>query len=155
MRILPGSRPRASGRDAFERALPEIRRLAGPVPPRNAAVELTLVGERRMAALNRAWRDRRGATAILTFPYGEDGGGEDPVGEILICWKRLEAGARLRGVAPGRWLLRLVAHGLMHLRGHVHGDEASTRRMERAERKILAAVVGPRTLDRLFGGDRR
>jgi len=143
------------GRDPFERNLDAAGRLAAPVPPRGATVELTLVGERRMAALNRAWRGKRGATAILTFPYGEDGGGEDPVGEILICWKRLETGARRRGVTPERWFLRLVAHGLMHLRGHVHDDESSARRMERAERRILAGVVEPWTLDRLFDGEAR
>ncbi|MBN1884492.1 MAG: rRNA maturation RNase YbeY [Candidatus Krumholzibacteriota bacterium] len=137
----------------FELAQPAIRRLAGPVPPRGAAVELTLVGERRMADLNRTYRNRRGAAEILTFPYGPDGGGEDPVGEIFLCWKRIEAGARDRGVEPRHWLLRLVAHGLMHLRGHLHADPAAARRMERAERRVLEGFISPRVLDRLFGGE--
>jgi probable rRNA maturation factor len=112
------------------------------------SVDVMLIGERRMARLNRAYKGRRGAAEILTFAYGdEDGAGsahgddEAAFGEILLCWKRLAASAERLGVPNRAYLLRLVAHGLAHLEGFAHGDDESADRMEVRERRLLEGSV--------------
>ncbi|MDD3643415.1 MAG: rRNA maturation RNase YbeY [Candidatus Krumholzibacteria bacterium] len=152
MKIRIGSRPTVTGRSAFERAAPRMAEVAARVDGAGRPVEVTLVGERRMAALNGRYKGRRGAAEMLTFDYGTGRGAspEDPRGEILICWKRLEAGARSRGVSPGAYLLRLLAHGLCHLAGRSHGTDLRAARMEAAERRALEGIVSRRDIERLF-----
>jgi probable rRNA maturation factor len=134
-----------------------MRAVAARVDGGGRPVEVGLVGERRMAMLNRRYKGRRGAAEILTFDYGTGRGAspEDPRGEILICWKRLEARARGLRVSPGAYLLRLLAHGLCHICGYSHGTENLAARMEAAERRALGSTVSRRDLDRLFGAARR
>ncbi len=142
-----------TGRTEFNGAAEDITKLASGFTPRKAVVEITLVGERKMAWLNRNYKGKKGAAEILTFCYSDEkdpfspGG---PVGEIYLCWNRLIAGAAKRRVSRHSWLLRLVVHGLCHVRGFVHGSEVESRRMEKAERRHLEGAVPVRTLDRMF-----
>lgn len=143
------------GREEFEGAVPLMDSLASFVPPATAVVEVILVGERRMAQLNRRYRGMRGAVEILTFSYtgGEASircGTEDPAGEIYLCWKRLVQGAGRREVSRVTYLLRLLAHGLYHLKGFGHDDPGSENVMEEVERELLGRLIAPRELSRLF-----
>lgn len=126
--------------------------LASNVPPRDGSVEVNLVGERKMAGLNRIYRGGGGATAILTFSYGESSGrDEDPLGEIYICWARLSLEARKHGVSRKAFLLRLVTHGLCHLLGYSHGDEKCETAMEEVELELLRPYLSAGEMKRLFG----
>jgi probable rRNA maturation factor len=117
-------------------------------------VDVTLVGERRMARLNREYKGRRGAPEILTFVYDDDPSprGEGTAGEILICWKRLAASAARLDVSRRAYLFRLVAHGLSHIEGFSHRDEGDAERMENRELEILEGIVPERDLARMFRG---
>lgn len=152
MRLLAVSAPRTAGRAAFERAAPLLAAVAGAAPPRRALVSVALVGERRMAGLNRRFKGRRGTAEILTFSYRGDPvpGGEAAAGEICLCWRALERGARRRGVPPRIYAARLLVHGMLHLRGFRHDVPGAERRMERAERLALEKFVAARELARLF-----
>jgi probable rRNA maturation factor len=128
--------------------------MASQLPPKKALVEISLVGERRMAELNRVYRSKRGASEILTFSYIEDPeidpGAENPVGEIYLCWQRLIGGARRRRVSQMAYLLRLFAHGLCHLQGYRHNGLRSTKRMEKLEKELLSRYLSEAELARLF-----
>ncbi len=152
MRILTAGDERVRGRAALERAAPVLAALCAPIPPRRAAVTVAVVGERRMAALNRRYKGRRGSAEILTFPCGRVPGQreETPIGEICLCWARLERGARGRGVSARSYAARLVVHGLMHLGGRRHATPAEERRMEAVERRELRRVLAARVVERLF-----
>ncbi|MBN1164550.1 MAG: rRNA maturation RNase YbeY [Candidatus Krumholzibacteriota bacterium] len=154
MKILTGSHPLVAGRTEFNRAAPWMRKLASRLPPGEAVVEVTLVGRGRMAFLNRAYRGRRGAAEILTFSYaGEDinsGGPDDPRGEIFLCWPALVDGARRRGVSNRAYLLRLLAHGLCHIRGFTHGSAEEERIMEKEEEKLLSPFLPGMQIGKLF-----
>jgi probable rRNA maturation factor len=143
---------RLGGRGAREGLSPFLRSVARGLAPRDARVEVNWVGEGTMARLNRTYKKRTGAAEILTFPCGgaPDPGGEAPFGEIYLCWTRLVLGARLRGVSPRSYGARLVVHGLLHLRGHRHGDSRSAGRMETAEARILKRHLSEREVKRLF-----
>lgn len=151
MKVILSCRPRVTGRTEFEESADLVRSLASRVPPAHSLVEINLVGERRMAELGRTYRRRRGASEILTFPYGgEHGAGEGAVGEIFICWKRLVAGAGRRCVDPRHYMLRLIAHGLCHLEGYRHDSEETEREMEEVERKLLRDLIPGEAIKRLF-----
>jgi len=148
-----GAAPRASGRREFERFGSLLVRVGAEWRPEKAVVEVNLVGERRMARLNRTYKGRRGAAEILTFPYpGRPGPGaaERPVGEIYLCWPRLCRGAASAGVPRRSYLLRLFVHGAVHLRGYRHDTPAAGARMEALEKRLLAARLPARELERLF-----
>jgi probable rRNA maturation factor len=128
--------------------------IARKVFPGDVTVEVNLVGERRMAELNRTYRKGSGASSILTFSYPGDRGSEpeddSPVGEIYLCWNPLVSEARKRRVSNKAYLLRILVHGLCHLQGFGHGDEESERRMENAEKALLGKHVSTAELSRLF-----
>jgi probable rRNA maturation factor len=91
-----------------------------------ARVSVTLLDDGGMAALNRRWKGRDGATDVLAFPLFE--AGELPVGDIYLGVER----ARAQGVEAGepavRELARLAIHGTLHVLGWDHpedGREAS------------------------------
>jgi rRNA maturation RNase YbeY len=155
MKTILGSSPRVTGRTEFDKAADAVERLASRFPPAAATVEISLIGERRMAELNRRYKGRRGAAEILTFAYGDPdsgaGRGDDPCGEVFLCWKKLVSGAARRRVSNRDYLLRLVAHGLCHIKGYGHSDDQSYRMMEKAEKKYLAGMVSETAMARLFG----
>ena len=154
MKIIPSSIPGVNGRKEFERFEALMRDVASGFAPAGAIVEVNLIGERRMAGLNRKYRDRRGATEILTFSYAGEHGGwhgvESPIGEIYFCWRKLAIGAEERGVTKKAYLLRLLVHGLCHLKGYRHRDGDETGRMEKVERRYLAGHVSKRQIEVLF-----
>ena len=154
MKIIINSHPRVTGRKKFDRLAGEIGSIAASFAPVKRLVGVNLVGQRRMASLNRKYRGRRGAAQILTFDYsGPDGGdpsGEEVTAEIFLCWNPILSGARYRRVPPEAYLLRLVVHGLCHLEGFRHGNEDEEREMEREEMKHLGKVLPRKTVERLF-----
>jgi probable rRNA maturation factor len=152
MMLVIAASPRLGHGASRARLAPLLRAVAAGVPPRRAAVEVTWVGERAMARLNRTYRGRVGAPEILTFPFdgGVDPGGEGPLGTICLSWDRIAAAARGRGVSTRAYAARLLVHGLLHLRGFGHADARSEARMEEAEARELRGHVSSRELERLF-----
>lgn len=152
MRVVVGCSPRAAGRREFLRLGRRFEEVGRARRPARATVEVNLVGERRMAAMNRAYKGRRGATAILTFPYAGSisAPGEPVVGEIYLCWPRVARAAAAAGVSTRAYAERLFVHGLVHLGGYRHDTDSSASRMEEVERRMLRPFLPGRVLDRLF-----
>jgi rRNA maturation RNase YbeY len=152
MRLVISRSPRLGCGAAIGRLSPLFRSIAASVPPRNALVGVNWIGVRGMGRLNRTYRNRRGASEILTFSCagGPDPGRETPVGEIYLCWERLSRGARGRGVSARSYAARLLVHGLLHLRGFSHADARSAALMETAEARRLRAYLSGRDVERLF-----
>ena len=154
MKITAGSSsPSVTGKREFDRAAGPMEAL-GSRAAGSRQVDVTLIGARRMSLLNREYKGRRGAAEILTFVYDEGVApeGEDAAGEILICWKKLAASAARLGVSRRAYLLRLVAHGLSHIEGLSHSDDAKAEIMERREIEILEGIIPGKDLARMFAG---
>jgi len=146
MKSFQGSSRGAAGRKEFEKAGKEISSLVSAFIPRRSAVEINLVGEKKMAWLNRTFKGRKGSAEVLTFRYPSDPASS----EIYICWKKLAEGAARRRVSTRAYLLRLVVHGMCHIEGYTHGDEKSEARMEKAEMAYLGPFIPSRTMKKLF-----
>jgi len=92
---------------------------------------LTLVDDREIAMVNAEFLGCTGPTNILSFP---DAGEEDVelvvadedgsfLGELVLSVDTLVRETDLYGQQPLEHLVRLLAHGLLHLAGFDHSDE--------------------------------
>jgi probable rRNA maturation factor len=109
--------------------------LAG-IAPRAARGTVTVVitTDRRIRALNRAWRGLDAATDVLSFPAGDDPGPGRHLGDVVISRETAARQARHEGHAQATELRVLALHGLLHLLGYDH--ERDSGRMARIERRL-------------------
>jgi len=87
-------------------------------------INLILVKDKQMRALNRRFRKKNKPTDVLAFPMGEEG----ILGDIAISTETAKRNAKRFGVSYQREMKRLAVHGTLHLLGYDHG-----RKMRRAE----------------------
>ena len=96
--------------------------------------------------LNKEYRGEDDDTDVLAFALAEDADATPFVtppddvsrlGEVLVSYPRAELQAQERGHPVGRELALLVAHGVLHLLGHDHGDDASGSKMKAIEEQVL------------------
>jgi len=88
----------------------------------DADVEIVLVRDAWIAALNRRYLQRLGPTNCLAFPAA--GSGDKALrGSLFVSVDTWYRECLLYGQAPKAHLGRLLAHGLTHLAGFDHGEE--------------------------------
>lgn len=108
----------------------------------NGSAELTVrfVDAEEGRALNATWRGRDYATNVLSFPYETE-----PVlsGDLVICWPVVCKEAADQGKPVDAHAAHLTVHGLLHLCGHDHEDDAQAEEMEGIEREVLARLGYP------------
>lgn len=115
--------------------------------PKEAIIGLTFSDDDYIRDINRAHRDVDRATDVLSFPMFEADEplnalpGEDLLlGDILISVPHVYAQSEAYGHSPEREVLYLFVHGLMHLAGYDHIDEADRQDMREGEEKLLRAI---------------
>jgi len=125
------------------------------VGPRGAGREVAVrvVGSAESRRLNRGWRRKDYPTNVLSFPAPSAAGsrarprgaGEPPrsLGDLVICAPVLDREAREQGKTKVAHWAHLVVHGSLHLLGFDHEHASDARRMERREKRILAALGFP------------
>jgi probable rRNA maturation factor len=110
-------------------------------------LELAVLDDAAMAALQEQSLGRQGPTNILSFPAGDalrDFAAEDAPPSPALGWLALSADTLLRecflyGQGPEEHAIRLLAHGLAHLTGLDHGPDmdALCARLEEAAAAAL------------------
>jgi probable rRNA maturation factor len=113
-----------------------LRRWARAALRRPATVALRVVAQAEGRRLNREFRGRDYATNVLTFIYAD----APLAGDIVICAPVVAHEAREQGKPVRAHWAHLLVHGLLHLQGHDHEAPGEAVRMERRERRILAAL---------------
>lgn len=94
-----------------------------------AASELSVsfVTDEEMADLHERYLGEPGPTDVLAFPLDEmDEGGVRVLGDVVIC---PAVAARNNPADPAGELRLLLVHGILHLLGHDHEQEAERARM--------------------------
>src|SRR5262247_3459522 len=114
-----------------------LRRIA-PARARGT-VNLALVSDRHVRALNRTYRRKDYATDVLSFPTNPESLIPNPdrrkfLGDIVIARGVAKRQAREAGHAEATELRVLALHGLLHLLGYDH--ERDNGRMRRVERRL-------------------
>ena len=88
-------------------------------------VSIAIVGDRKMASLNKKYRNKEGTTNILSFPLLE---GEKPplpgntlrLGDIVISYPMVIKEAAEEEMLVDERIEELVRHGMLHLLGLHH-----------------------------------
>jgi probable rRNA maturation factor len=107
--------------------------LAEVAPARaRGEVSLAFVSDDAIRALNREHRQHDAPTDVLSFPSGEPGF----LGDIAIAAGVARRQARRAGHGFGVEARVLALHGLLHLLGYDHDDEADGGRMRAAEARL-------------------
>ena len=119
---------------------PQVRRWARAALQGAAAVTVRFVDAIEGRALNAEYRGRDYATNVLTFVYDDE---HPRAGDIVLCAPvvRKEADAQRKALADH--YAHLVVHGMLHLQGHDHEDDAEAREMEARETQILGRLGYP------------
>jgi probable rRNA maturation factor len=116
--------------------------------PQDAEVTLLLVSESEMASYNARFLDRDQPTDVLAFPVEELLPGVVPevhpqgpplmLGDVVVAPAYVRRQAEEHGVAFEDEMALMVTHGILHLLGYDHVDDADAARMEARERELLA-----------------
>lgn len=113
---------------------------AAPDAPTGDIVIL-LTSDAEVRDLNGRFRGKDAPTNVLSFPAGENPHGH--LGDIALALGVCAAEAKAQGKTLAHHLQHLVAHGVLHLVGWDHQDEAEAEAMEGLERTILAGLGAP------------
>lgn len=112
---------------------------------RHAELAIRLVGKRESRRLNAHWRGKDYATNVLSFPVEglPSVVRPRPLGDLVICAPVVAAEAMEQGKTQSAHWAHMVVHGVLHLLGHDHEQDAEAVRMERLERRILGGLGFP------------
>jgi probable rRNA maturation factor len=123
--------------------------LAAEGCPPGTAVSVHLVEDSVMADWNRRALRREGPTDVLSFPLEDLAPGRLPppspqgpplvIGDVLIAPDYVRRQATALGVQWEDEMALMVTHGILHLLGYDHEDDAEAQVMETREKVILAA----------------
>jgi probable rRNA maturation factor len=111
------------------------------------ALSVVITDDEAMRELNRQFRDVDAPTDVLAFGSGEEGdfvtAPEEPayLGDVIISYPRAVAQAEEYGHSVDRELALLTVHGLLHLLGYDHEDEAERTEMWARQNEILESLV--------------
>ncbi|MGH9127563.1 MAG: rRNA maturation RNase YbeY [Acidimicrobiales bacterium] len=116
-------------------------------------VSLVFVDSERIAELNHRFLARQGPTDVLAFPIDDEQAtpGDLPrlLGDVVICPEVAYPNAQAatgEPAAPDAYddeMALLVVHGLLHLQGMDHANDADAEAMEARERELLAQLHRP------------
>lgn len=131
------------GVDEFTRWADAALAEAGHAEP----VEITVrvVDEEESQELNREYRDKDKPTNVLSFPSEIPDIVKPqldvlPLGDLVICAPVMEREAAEQGKAVRDHWAHLTVHGVLHLLGFDHIDDAEAEAMEALEVRALAAL---------------
>lgn len=115
------------------------RSLLASLEQEDAELSIALLDDPEMAGLNASYRSRSGPTDVLSFSLREGPHArhrQSLLGDVVIGVRRAADQARRRRRSLDDEVARLLVHGVLHLLGHDHEDEAEARRMRRLERGL-------------------
>ena len=118
----------------------QLRRLIRAAEPGAAQLTVRFVDSEEGRGLNAEYRGKDYATNVLSFPYEVE-----PIlaGDLVLCWPVVLEEALAQGKPVEAHCAHLIVHGVLHLQGWEHEEDAEAEEMEAEERTILAALGYP------------
>ncbi|MBQ0723919.1 MAG: rRNA maturation RNase YbeY [Cycloclasticus sp.] len=111
-----------------------------------ADVVIRIVDQVESAELNTTYRQKEGATNVLSFPFEmpngmpDDALTEDILGDLVICAPIVEEQAEQQGKLGLSHWAHMVIHGCLHLQGYDHVESEQAMVMENLEIKLLDSI---------------
>lgn len=97
-----------------------------------AEVSITFVDNSKIKELNKTYRKKDEVTDVLSFPIDEE-----LLGEVVISLPRAVEQAEDYGHSLRRETAFLMVHGLLHILGFNHKNDADKAEMRKAEEELL------------------
>jgi len=116
---------------------PQFRRWVKTALMQEAGIVLRLVDEAEGRELNRQFRGKDYATNVLTFVYDDT---QPLTGDIVLCAPVVSQEAQQQHKDLLAHYAHLTVHGVLHLQGYDHIEDAGAAEMEQLETRILAAL---------------
>lgn len=120
---------------------------AGDLPGRGAEAAVRLTDDAEVRDLNRSYRDIDRPTNVLSFSaFDDDDRRRLPpdmpmvLGDVVVALETTLAEAGAEGKTAENHLSHLVVHGMLHLLGFDHLEDAEAAAMERLETDVLAGL---------------
>ncbi len=109
---------------------------------KNVEVSVLLVDNKEIKKLNEEWRGKDKPTDVLSFPINEETPyGCKLLGDIVISVPYAKEHAKEFGNTFQEEMVRLLAHGLLHLLGYDHErSEEDAKIMFQKEKELISAV---------------
>lgn len=101
-------------------------------------IVVLLTDDAAVRDLNGRFRDKDKPTNVLSFPAPENA--FPHLGDIVLAYGVCATEAEAQGKTLADHLSHLVVHGVLHLLGRDHEDDAEAEEMEAEEREILAQI---------------
>jgi probable rRNA maturation factor len=115
--------------------------LRGAQRRKGAELAIRIVDTHEGRAFNRDYRGKDYATNVLSFPAELPPGAQLPLlGDLAMCAPVILREAAEQHKVPRDHWAHLTVHGVLHLLGHDHLDEAEAEAMESLETRILAGL---------------
>ena len=135
---------------ACRAALARTTQLGWVTSPTLVEVSVRLTSDGEVRVLNRDYRGKDKPTNVLSFPMVQSDllatiatnrdEGEVLLGDIVLAHGVCAAEAAERGVSLEAHAQHLIVHGMLHLLGHDHMNDAEAEAMEAIEQDALAAL---------------
>lgn len=106
--------------------------------------EMTLrfVGIEESQSLNHQFRGKDKPTNVLSFPFESPPGMEMPLlGDLVVCAPIISREANEQNKQVAHHYAHMIVHGILHLLGYDHIDDAQAEEMEALEIRILAELA--------------
>lgn len=103
-------------------------------------VSVLLCDDAQISAINRGWRDKEGATNVLSFPQYDDivlVGKPLCLGDIILSFETICRESVENQVDFDSHFRHLLVHGFLHLAGFEHESDSDAEIMQAMETKIL------------------
>jgi probable rRNA maturation factor len=124
----------------IESAASQAMHMAGAPPDSELTVVLT--DDEELHRLNRQFLEIDAPTDVLSFPadFIDPDSHHPYLGDILVSVERARQQADLQGHSASQELLLLIVHGILHLLGHDHAEDAERERMWALQDQILSRL---------------
>ena len=104
--------------------------------PDDVLIRITNTAESQ--ALNQQYRNINRPTNVLSFPFEPPPGlPNNHLGDLVICAPIVATEAATQHKPPQAHWAHLVIHGILHLRGYDHQNDAEAHVMEAIETRLL------------------
>jgi probable rRNA maturation factor len=115
----------------------QFRRWARAALDHDARITLRIVGQKEGRTLNHSYRNRDYATNVLTFILCDNVPLE---GDLALCAPVVAREARAQNKSIAAHYAHLTVHGVLHLQGYGHENDADAKVMESRETQIMAKL---------------
>ena len=128
---------RVSGKQAMAHALISACLAADNIAP-PAEISILFASDERVRDLNRRFRGQDRPTNVLSFPGPAPQPGLPAIlGDVVLAFGTMARQAQAQRISLRQHTAHLVVHGILHLLGHDHQNEAEAGAMEAMETAIL------------------